>query len=274
MKVSLLDMEQPGVFTRYLPDPMPPAGAGVRRVLALHQDGVAWGAAVVEVGDRAVDIVSLLYDPSAPKGACERALTQALTQRAADSTIREIVCVRQGTQAELIETDDRMLAAGYFPRAGGVQTMQAVLGDMLRQPAAQRLMAAEVPAGIQPLASVPQTYLRVYNQAHPAGAIRPEEADPATSRCYVDEGAVQAVLLTSRFGDMCRVDWLWNASPNRAVVGWLMGAALRAAAQTYPPETRITLAASAGSAADFAASLGFAPVSGDLSTRIYTYYLD
>ncbi|MCI8479004.1 MAG: hypothetical protein HFE97_11855 [Oscillospiraceae bacterium] len=270
MKVSLLDAAHPGVFARYLPDPLPPAGAGIRQGLALHEGDTAWGAALVEVGNRTVDILSLRYDGNAPMATCERALTETLVQNAKGSTIQELVYVYQGDKTALEAMDDRMLLAGYFPRAGSAQPMEAVLEDLLQNPAVKRLMQLRTHLGVVPIED--GVLLRFYNRTHPATAIHPGELDPLTSRCYVEGGAIKAVLHTRRQRGDLSLEWFANASTKKEVAGWLLGAAL-AAAKDYPPETRIVLGALPGPSVQIAEKLGFTPVSGSSATRIYTYYL-
>lgn len=270
MKVSLLDIERPGVFARYLPDPLPPAGAGVRQALALHEGDTAWGAALVEVGGRTVDILSLRYVEGTPLGTCERALTQTLAQNARGSAIQELVYIYQGDSAALEAMDDRMLLAGYCPRAGSAQPMEAALGDLLQNPAAKRLMQRPHP-GVVPIEE--GVLLRFYNHTHPATAISPDALDPLTSRCYVADRAIKAVLHTWRQGEDLCLEWLSNSTAKKEVVGWLLGAALTAAAEHYPPETRILLGVLPGPSAQIAERLSFTPVPGSVSTRIYTYYL-
>jgi len=82
MKAGLLDINRVGAFARYLPDTMPSGSGGIVRTLALYEGDVAWGAAVVEVGERVVDILSLNYDRSAPRGLCERTLVKAMADGA------------------------------------------------------------------------------------------------------------------------------------------------------------------------------------------------
>lgn len=272
MKISLLNPEDPGVFAHYLPDFLPRRGTGLYRTLAFHEGETAWGAAVVEVGEDAVDIVSLSYDESISVGVCERALTEFLVERSAGSLVKEIRCICLGTKEELKALDDQMLEIGYFPRAGRAHPMEAVLHRLLENPVAKQLMQYQPGACIAPLEE--GRPLQLYNRSHPAAAVYPGEWDPHTSRCYMESGEIKAILHTRFENGMLYLEWLSNSSSKNEVVGWLLGSALTAAAQHYPPETLTVLGTLPGSSAKMAEKLGFEPVSGDVSTRIYTYYLD
>lgn len=270
MEISLLNWKEPGVFAPYIPGRLA-GGNGVVQALALHEDGVACGAAVVEVGESAVDILSLRY--STPPGVCEAALTRFLAGSAAGTTLREIVYVAEGSEEELEELDRRMLMVGYLSQPGAGMPVEASLETILGGDAARQMIASAQGKPICRLEDLPDVAVRLYNRSHPDNPIQPELLDLNTSRFYLLENRVQAVLLTAPRGDGgLSIEWLANHSGQVKPLAWLLGSALEGAGAAWPPETRILLYGDEQSL-PLAERLGFQPAPGAPRSRIYTYNL-
>lgn len=271
MEINLLNWKDPGVFAPYIPRRLV-TGNGVVQGLAFHDQGVAQGAAVVEVGEDAVDILSLRS--SAPPGVCERALTEFLAERAAGTALREIVYIAEGTEEELEALDRRMLVLGYVSQPGEGEPMEARLGEVLEGDAARQMMAGARGKPVYRLGDIPEAAVRQYNRAHPDNPIRPGDLDVETSRFYLLDNRIQAVMLTAPGGEgRLSVEWLSNESGQVKPLAYVLGSALEGARDAWPAETVLVLYGDEQSGA-LAKRLGFQPAVNAPRAHVYTYYLD
>ena len=271
MEICRLTPGQEGLFSAFLPEPLPKYDGAVR-LLGFHEDGIAYGAAVVGIGLLKADILSV-RSAGCPAGACQRALADQMIANAEKTSLQEIVYVEEGTQEDLDALEEALAGAGFVAEEGGSVCMRTTLGKAAGSKTGQLLMQQAKGKPVVPFDQLPSSAVARYNSEHPGTPIRPEEFDRELSRFFLGDREIQAVLLVSRGEDGLQIDWMASHGGPAEAVGWLIGAALNAAAETQPPDTVLTMAASGGSVEGIADRLGFERGGEARRVRIFTRYL-
>ena len=271
MEICRLTPGQEGLFSVFLPEPLPKYDGAVR-LLGFHEDGAAYGAAVVGIGILRAEILSV-RSAGCPAGTCERALADQMIANAGKTSLQEIVFLEEGTEEELDALEEALAGVGFVAEEGGSACMRTTLGKAAGGKAGQLLMRLAKGKPVVSFDQLPSSAVVRHNAEHPGTPIRPDEFDTGLSRFFLDGPEIRAVLLLAREESGLRIDWMSSYGAPTDAMGWLVGAALQAASDSEPEEAALTLAAGDESARRLAERLGFEPIETDRRVRIFTCYL-
>lgn len=198
------------------------------------EDGTAVGAAVIEVGEIQMDLLSIAVAPQRRR----QGIGSALLRRCV--TLTQGLPVRSFSVAspkENQELESFFSSQGWLEAREVATSVEITLGELEKLP----LFRGPVP-GVVPLEAVPEQAYREYLQHTFPGdptQCRREDLDQRISQVTLSHGQVAACALVAPVEGGVSLCWLHNRSADKLAPLFLLRAAFAAGRKLLPPETTV-----------------------------------